>query len=336
MLAQNIDKIDGWFLLNKPVGISSRFAGNILRKIINVKKFGHIGTLDPQASGLLPIIINSATRYAFGLEKCDKTYLAQIQLGAKSTTDDREGYITTLTRIPDTLFNLDKINFCLQQFLGEIEQTPPNFSAIRVDGKRLYKKFQQDQKNNPQNIDFEVLQAPSRKVKIYSIIIEEINCEKQKLTLKISCGSGTYIRAIARDLGYLLGSGGYLLSLDRICVDEFNINDSRVLDFDLICNKSPKTIKSPEEIIKNYLLPPDLLIKKYPAIEINLPDCQKLFFGQSVDLIKNNNFAPNTICRIYTKDNDTKTFIGAGEIKENKIIAYRLLPQADFKVVNKK
>lgn len=317
--------LSGWILLNKPVGISSRNVGNIVRRKLGVKKFGHIGTLDPKASGLLPIILNDATRFAFGLEKCDKSYIAEIQLGGKSTTDDIEGEITSCNPININLLNPEYIKNQLQTFVGHINQTPPNYCAIRVDGQRLY-KTERKIKNSfslatPPLPVTEPLKAPPRLVRIDKIEVLEINIKAQSLKILINCGSGTYIRSIARDLGILMGNGGYLLSLERVGFDKFTLADSVTLtEFENLDFNS---------IVQKHLKSGDELIYKLLPLNISKQSADKLYLGQQVIL---NDIFPNqkpdiNIFRLYANT----VFIGVGEVTcENnihKLVAKRLLPQ---------
>ena len=307
----------GWFLVNKPVGLSSRKTGNLISRKINAQKFGHIGTLDPNASGLLPILINDATRFAFGLEKADKSYRATIQFGWSSTTDDSEGDISFKNYLSAKYLNYEFVNQQLQEFIGEIWQIPPAYSAIRVSGQRLYQKMRHPRKTKEY---FQSIKIPPKLVKIYAIQLEKINFEKQSIVIKIDCGSGTYIRSIARELGEKLGCGGYILTLERIILADFNFVDS--VNFKNFENTSN------EEIIKKYLRPADQLTKNLIPIKLSNLNCKKILNGQKVNIEKNKfQAAKMQKVRLYS-ENDK--FIGIGIIDQEYLIASRLLPIQNF------
>jgi tRNA pseudouridine55 synthase len=208
--------MDGYLLVDKPAGWTSHDvvakARNILKKEAGHKvKVGHTGTLDPFATGLLILMVGSYTKSAQEFSKMDKTYEAEITLGSISATGDIEGEITKKSEIIPAI---EEISTVLEEFTGEIEQTPHKFSAIKVDGQRAYKLAREGK---------EVKLEP-RKVTIYSIKNVEYNYPKLKFTVEVS--SGTYIRSLAEDIGEKLGTGAYLSSLRRTEVGGFSIKDS--------------------------------------------------------------------------------------------------------------
>lgn len=212
--------MDGYLLIDKPVGISSfgvvaRVRGLISRELVKKIKVGHTGTLDPAASGLMILVIGSYCKKAGEFSKLDKTYDAELTLGAVSATADREGELTTKsTRCPTEKEILD----CLNKFIGEIDQTPPAFSAIKINGKRAYKLAREGQ---------EVILQP-RKTTIYEIT--DINYDYPKLNFTVRVSSGTYIRSLAVDIGESLATGAYLSSLCRIKIASFDIKSAIKLD----------------------------------------------------------------------------------------------------------
>ncbi len=193
----------GFINLNKPAGFTSHDCVAKVRRLLEIKKVGHGGTLDPAATGVLPIAVGKATRLLQFLPD-KKAYLARIRLGMRTTTDDLEGEI--IETKPGINLNLGQIEACLSQFVGKIEQIPPMYSAIKREGKKLYELARKG----------EIINILSRTVTIEKIeIINFFPGEFTELELAIFCSSGTYIRSLARDLGTVLGVGGTLANLIR-------------------------------------------------------------------------------------------------------------------------
>lgn len=200
--------MDGFLVIDKPRGISSREAVNRVQAVVpKGVRIGHTGTLDPLATGVLVLALGQATRLTDSVQQLTKEYLAVVRLGATSATDDAEGPITpTGAAIPDR----DAIERVLQKFIGEVSQTPPAFSAAHVDGRRAYKLAR---KGRPVELE-------PKTVRIDAIEITGVRAEQVELT--VTCGKGTYIRSIARDLGKELGCGAFLTSLRRTRVGPFH------------------------------------------------------------------------------------------------------------------
>ena len=210
--------IDGFINLYKPYDWTSHDCVARLRRLLNTKKIGHGGTLDPKATGVLPIAVGKATRLLQYLPT-GKAYRAVIRFGVTTTTDDLEGEI--VTQQSATQLTLEAIQAALPQFLGKIEQTPPIYSAIQVEGKRLYQLARQGK----------AVEVPSRQVVIHQLQIEGWQPGKQpELTLDIHCGPGTYIRSLARDLGAAMGTGATLANLVRTHSSGFDLADSITLE----------------------------------------------------------------------------------------------------------
>ena len=210
--------MQGFLNLHKPLGLTSHDCVARVRRWLRLKRVGHAGTLDPAASGVLPIAGGRATRLLQFLPQ-DKAYRATIRLGLTTTTDDLEGEV--LTTQSAAALTLEAIKPALSQFLGQIQQIPPNYSAIQVQGKRLY---------NLARAGISVTVEP-RTVEIFSLdILDWRPGEFPELDLEIACGAGTYIRAIARDLGQALGTGGTLAALSRTRSSGFEISQSITLE----------------------------------------------------------------------------------------------------------
>lgn len=204
--------MNGLLLIDKPVGISSFDVIRRLRKAIDQKKFGHAGTLDPMASGLLPILANKGTRLVPFIMGGRKRYRATVKLGEATNTDDTEGEVVATGSLEG--IDAEKVEACLVEFIGEIQQVPPRYSAIRVKGKRAYAMARAGK-----DVELE-----ARTVTVYGI--ENIEVDLPRVQFDIECGKGTYIRSVARDLGERLGCHGYLLDLRRTQVGPFRIEQS--------------------------------------------------------------------------------------------------------------
>lgn len=205
------------YAINKPKGPTSFDMIAKLRKITDIRKIGHAGTLDPLASGVLVVgITREGTRELGKIEKTEKEYIAKIKLGKTSTTDDEEGKKVRVKS--KSKVDKNEISKILKKFTGEIEQVPPVYSAIKIDGKPAYKRVRSGEK----------IKMKSRIVSIKKI--ELISYEWPYLEIKVTCGAGTYIRSLARDIGEKLGIGGYLADLKRTRVGIYTIEDAYTLE----------------------------------------------------------------------------------------------------------
>ncbi len=211
---------NGLWVLDKPARLTSRAAVNrALGWLPRGARVGHTGTLDPLATGVLVLCIGSATRLAEHVQAMPKVYEAGIVLGARSDTDDADGAITPSIDVTPPSDNA--IVTALQHFVGELSQTPPAYSAAKISGRRAYDLARK-------GADLEL--AP-RKVAVHAI--EVVRCEYPRLDVVVRCGKGTYIRSLARDLGDVLGCGGYIASLRRTRVGVFRVEDALTLEADV-------------------------------------------------------------------------------------------------------
>ncbi|MBQ6296517.1 MAG: tRNA pseudouridine(55) synthase TruB [Selenomonadaceae bacterium] len=234
---------DGFINLNKPSGMTSHDAVNHVRRIFSTRKVGHAGTLDPQACGVLPIAINQATKFIEYLADCDKSYRAEILFGISTDSGDLDGKIIARAEnfhMPTT----DELNAILKSFVGEIEQKPPKFSAIKIHGRKAYDLARK-------NFEFDM---PRRLVKISSI--ELVDLDKNSATIEIDCGKGTYVRSLAIDIGERLNLPTTLKNLIRLRVGDFDLKKS--LTFDEI-----------KKFGADCLLPIEDCLKHLPIFELN-------------------------------------------------------------------
>ena len=233
----------GFLNVYKPKGMTSHDVAAYLRRITKIKQIGHTGTLDPFAEGVLPICIGKATRLIEYLQD-NKAYIGTVQLGSSTTTYDIEGDITNIS---NKKISIDDINNVLKDFEGEITQIPPIYSAIKVNGKKLYEYARSNQ-----NVTIE-----PRKVIINEIKTENFDYINNTVTIFVSCSKGTYIRSIANDLGEKLGTYGHLIKLVRVKAGDFELDDSVKLE-------DIKTIDD----VKNNLINP-LIKLDIPTYELN-------------------------------------------------------------------
>ncbi len=210
--------VQGFLNLDKPAEWTSHDCVAKVRKLLRLKRVGHAGTLDPKATGVLPIALGKATRLLQYMRQ-DKAYIATVRLGVKTTTDDLEGEV--IATQPATGLTLENVAPLLKLFEGTIRQVPPQYSAIQVEGKRLYDIARAGK----------TVEVPARTVEVSRIeVLDWRPGEFPEIDLEIACGTGTYIRAIARDLGDYLNTGGTLASLIRTQSSGFHIADSLTLE----------------------------------------------------------------------------------------------------------
>ena len=208
--------VDGLLLTDKPLGLSSNQLVSKIKFLFSAKKVGHTGTLDPMATGLLPICLGEATKFSSYLLNADKTYEALIRLGYKSSTGDMEGEI--IKQKIDKMPSLAEIRKVICEFIGTSEQLPPMYSALKYQGKPLY-SYARD------GID---IPRPKRAIQIH--IIDLLAYEEDQLRLKIKCSKGTYIRTLAEDIGAQLNVGAYLIELRRTNIGNFSIENALNID----------------------------------------------------------------------------------------------------------
>ena len=213
---------DGFLILNKSKNCTSHDCVKRIKRIFNIKKVGHTGTLDPQVTGVLPIALGSATRFIQYLPQ-EKSYIGIIQLGIKTTTDDIYGEIIEQKDVPKLTF--DDLDNSLNSFRGTFQQIPPKVSSVHINGERAYKKSWRK----------ENFTLPSKEVRVESLILKDWDLSNRQLRIEINCSSGTYIRSIARDLGNLLKSGGCLYDLRRIKASGFS--EVKSIDLEHLINK---------------------------------------------------------------------------------------------------
>ena len=281
----------GFLNIYKPKGLTSHDVVARLRKITKVRQIGHTGTLDPFATGVLPICIGKATRLIEYLDD-DKEYLATVQFGKNTATYDLEGEITATF---DKKVTEEDVKNALKDFEGEISQIPPIYSAIKVNGKKLYDYARQGQ-------DIEI---KPRKVTISKIELKEFDKTSQSAKITVACSKGTYIRYIAYDLGAKLGCGGYLTALERTQAGKFQVNTAIKLE----------DLTEVSQIVENLINPLDML--NIPIHNLSENERERVSHGMS---ICNSDFPDSDIVilsyggRIYA----------IGKVEQNKILVKKV------------
>ncbi len=280
--------VDGLLLIDKPLRLTSNQLVSKIKILFSAKKVGHTGTLDPMATGLLPICLGEATKFSSYLLNADKTYEALIRLGYKSSTGDMEGEI--IKQNIDRMPSIVEIKKVLQQFIGTIEQLPPMYSALKYQGKPLYLYARE-------GID---IPRSKRKINIYTI--ELLDYEGDQLRLRIECSKGTYIRTLAEDIGAQLNVGAYLIGLRRTNIGNFSIKSALNIE---------KIEKTKGEERSQLLLLPEELLNKYEKIILSFNEENAIKDGK---IIEQKRKIPG-LYRLYGVNND---FIGLGEIDETE------------------
>ena len=256
------DKIDGWVNLNKPVGITSTQALAIIKRVLGPQKAGHAGTLDPLASGILPIALGEATKTVPYVQDSIKTYNFEVTWGEQRTTDDAEG---SAMKTSDQRPARADIESLLPSFHGEIDQVPPQFSAIKVDGNRAYDLAR----------DGEEFELKTRTVYIESIEIAEYS--EETTSFRCICGKGTYVRSLARDMGEKLGCYGYISKLERASVGPFTLENAISLDIFQQNGDKP----TPEQV----LLPLQTALDDIPVLALREQEATRLKNGNVLTLL---------------------------------------------------
>lgn len=281
--------MDGIIIVNKHKGCTSHDIVYKVKKICN-EKVGHTGTLDPMATGVLPLLIGKGTLCSKYLINHDKIYKATIQLGIETDTLDADGNVIDTKEVSSEILNEEHIKKILNTFLGKQEQVPPIYSAIKVNGKKLY-QYAREGKS---------IEVQPRNIEIYNIKLLEVNQENKQIKYEIHCSKGTYIRSLCNDISKKLGTIGHMLELQRIQVGEFNILNSVTLE---------QIQNNPNELEKHLITIEDVFKDKE---NIDLDNKKLQLFLNGVQLNTNKE---EGIYKIY----NANIFIGIGCIKDNKL-----------------
>ncbi|MCW5605695.1 MAG: tRNA pseudouridine(55) synthase TruB [Burkholderiales bacterium] len=292
-------RVDGVLLLDKPSGITSQAAVTKVKRLFLAEKAGHTGTLDPMASGLLPVCLGEATKFAQFALNSDKTYAATIRLGMTTATGDLEGAVTATAAVT---VGRDEIEAVLRRFKGEITQVPPMYSALKHGGQPLYKYARAGQ------------EVPRESRRVHIISLEIVDFSRDELRIMVTCSKGTYIRVLAEDIGSALGCGGCLAALRRIATGPFRLGES---------SHTPEALEAiSPDTRETLLLPVDSMGAMLPRVDLDRHQARLLTTGRVLNAATG---VASGLVRIYGPDQD---FLGIAEIRPpGQIVAHRLLAQ---------
>ena len=288
-MAGEKNNINGWLVIDKEVGKTSTDVIRDLKRLLHPKKIGHGGTLDPLATGILPIALGEATKTVSYIMDATKEYVFTVQWGEERTTDDSEGEVTEMS---EKRPSKGEILQAVLEYIGEIKQIPPQYSAIKVDGKRAYKLARAGEK----------VKLKSRLVRIDSFEISENGFKKDQTTFHVQCGKGTYIRSLARDLGRKLGCFGYITNIRRTRVGSFTEKNAFSLVSSGVLSHSARALEA--------LLPVMTVLDDIPALAVTTDEARRIRNGQVLRL-------PTSLCgtvRITSKGN----LIALAEVSEKQ------------------
>lgn len=280
----------GFIILDKPEGITSFIGGAIVRRVTGEKKTGHTGTLDPMATGVLPVAVGgNAPRFIELLPSHDKGYRASFKLGTTTDTLDITGTVlSTCDKIPDE----NEVKKAISHFQGAIEQLPPMYSAIKKDGKRLYELARQ-------GIEVE---REKRIVTIYNC--DFVSFENGEYTIDVKCSKGTYIRSLISDIGEMLGCGAVMTALRRTLSNGFSIEEAH----------TEEELKNAEDV-SQFIIPVDKALGAYPEIKVSEAQAKRFRNGGELDAQRLHTKLSPSFYRVYSPDN---VFLGLGEFRENE------------------
>ncbi|ADE11721.1 tRNA pseudouridine(55) synthase TruB [Sideroxydans lithotrophicus] len=286
--------LDGVLLFDKPLELSSNTALQKVRRLYGAEKAGHTGTLDPLATGLLPVCFGEATKFTTALLDADKRYRATIRLGQRTTTGDAEGEITETRQVE---VNETQARAVLAMFMGETQQLPPMHSAIKHQGRPLYEYIRKG----------ETVERELRPVFIRELTLERL--QGDELEFSVLCSKGTYVRTLAEDISEKLGCGGHLVALRRTGIGEFSLKDAYTL----------AQLEGMDDVQRDAsLLPLDRLVQNLPRLELDEVQANRLAQGQRLGL---SDMYPDGKRRLYAAGR----FIGLGDLEGGRLSPSRLL-----------
>lgn len=287
-------QLNGVLLFDKPLELSSNTALQKVRRLFQAEKAGHTGTLDPLATGLLPICFGEATKFSVGLLESDKTYRAQIRLGQTTTTGDAEGSVIATHEVAVTNDQIQKV---LHGLRGEIKQLPPMYSALKHQGKPLYEYIRNG----------ETIERQLRDVVIHELLLEKFSGDE--LQISVRCSKGTYVRTLAEDIGSTLGCGAHLIGLRRTSIANFSLDQAYTLSQLEAMNSNERDA---------CLLPLDCMVSNLPRLDLDSVQVSRLAQGQRLGLDLG---LPDGKLRLYAENE----FVGLGELEGRRLSPSRLL-----------
>ena len=293
--------VHGIILLDKRLGVSSNRALQEVKRLFNANKAGHTGSLDPLATGLLPLCFGEATKVSAMMLDDNKRYQVVVKLGIMTDTGDSEGKIIEEKPVPDLA--QDEIDICLQSFVGEIEQIPPMYSALKHNGRKLYELAREGK----------TIERKARRITIFEL--EMLDKTADSLTLDVWCSKGTYIRSLAEDIGHKLGCGGTVIALRRTQAGRFNIEDALTIE---------QLQNMDKDGLMSTLVNVDKPLDNIPLIELS--SRQAVLIKQGQHIKTEGTAADQGIVRMYSE----QVFLGLGEM----LLGGKLVPKRIFNLTN--
>ena len=282
--------VHGIVLLDKRLGVSSNKALQEVRRLFNANKAGHTGSLDPLATGLLPLCFGEATKVSALMLDDNKRYHVVIQLGVMTDTGDAEGRVIETKPVPD--LSMEEIHACLQQFMGEVDQIPPMYSALKHNGKKLYELAREGI----------TIDRKARRIKIFELKL--LDFFKDYLTLEVFCSKGTYIRSLAEDIGRCLGCGGTVQALRRLEAGLFNIEQAKTIE---------QLTAMSEQELSQCLIDVDKPLESLPCTHLSDEQAIAIKYGKSINF----NGTPDRIPGLWqgtVRMYHAAVFFGLGEM----------------------
>lgn len=300
--------IHGILLLDKRLGVSSNKALQEVRRLFNANKAGHTGSLDPLATGLLPLCFGEATKVSGLMLDDNKRYQVVVQLGVMTDTGDREGTVLETRPVPE--LSVDDILSCLEKFTGEIDQIPPMYSALKLNGKKLYELAREGI----------TVERKARHITIFELKL--LDFYKDQLTLDVFCSKGTYIRSLAEDIGHTLGCGGTVNELRRLEAGQFNIENARTIE---------QLTAMDQKSLFQCLINVDKPLEALPAVQLTDEQTICIKYGQSLNLLPFDEFSANgTSVSLERRQGTVRmyndaVFLGLGEmLRDGKLAPKKL------------
>jgi tRNA pseudouridine55 synthase len=313
------EPVHGWLVLDKPEGVTSTQAVGICRRVFNAQKAGHGGTLDPLASGILPLAFGEATKTVGYVMEADKDYVFTIRWGSSTTTQDREGAVTGESDVRPTR---EAIEEALKGFIGEIQQTPPIYSAIKVNGERAYDLAREG----------EDVELQPRTVVVHSAAL--VDCPSEDLAvIAVTCGKGFYIRALVRDLAAAVGAEGHVAALRRTRVGAFSVDTA--IELSILQQMSDKAA------LDDKLVPLETALDDIPALAITGEEASRLRQGREIVLLPHqveafremrrprqvNGEDASRICLATEKVGEEQLGVALGEVRAGRFMPVRVFNQ---------
>ena len=289
--------VHGILLLDKRLSVSSNRALQEVRRLFNANKAGHTGSLDPLATGLLPLCFGEATKVSAMMLDDNKRYQVVVKLGVMTDTGDAEGKIIEEKPVPE--LSLLEIEDCLQGFCGEIDQVPPMYSALKHNGRKLYELAREGK----------IIERKARRITIFELKL--LNKTSDSLTLDVFCSKGTYIRSLAEDIGHKLGCGGTVIELRRTQAGQFRIEDALTIE---------QLQQMDQEELKSLLIDVDKPLDGMPVLELSADQATLIRYGQQIKM--ETTTAIQGMVRMYSE----QVFLGLGEM----LLDGKLLPKKIF------